>query len=112
MADHDVDDRASREASKRTLLRDVERALLDALSESPEMHRVLDRLQRAGWTLRVSLDCRSEPEPAPEPDARPSGRERGRGDQPRFRIDAEDLRFLRSIGIDPTRRRPRRRARG
>ena len=30
---------------------------------------------------------------------------------PVFRIDADDLRFLRSLGIDPTRKRRARRAR-
>jgi len=110
MADHDVDDRAPKEATKRSLLRDVERALLDAVSESPEMHRVLLRLQRAGWTLRLSLDCQKEAQES-EPAGRTSDARRPRRDEPRFRIDAEDLRFLRSIGIDPTRRRPARRVR-
>lgn len=106
MADSDVDARARQEARRRSLMREVERALLDALSESQEMHRVILRLRREGLTLRVSLDC--GPEDAPEASARSSADRRS---EVGFRIDAEDLRFLRSIGIDPTRRRAARQAR-
>lgn len=103
-----MDTRSQIEAKKRTLLSNVERALLDALAESPEVHRSIWRLQRAGFTLRLAIECHeSAPEPgatappAPTPSAHPVA----------FRIDADDLGFLRSIGIDPTRRpRPRRKA--
>lgn len=54
-------------------------------------------------------------------EARNQGRERSRparteralepAREPEFRIDARDLEFLRSIGIDPTRRLKSRRAR-
>jgi len=88
------------EARKRTLLSELERALLEAISESPEVHQALWRLQREGYVLHLALDCEREddadapsrPEPAPQ-----------------FRIDATDLQFLRSIGIDPTRKRRARR---
>lgn len=103
---------------KRTLLADVERALLEALSESPAVHRTLWKLQREGWTLRLHLDCEREAEDDSEVDstaahgiAAPTraARQPKREQDPEFRIDATDLRFLRSIGIDPTRKR---RARG
>ena len=90
-------------ADRQTLLRELERALLDALSESPEVHRQLDRLNAAGLTARLVLDCASEA----------GDREEGarRGPDATFRIDGRDLAFLRSIGIDPTRRlRARRRS--
>ena len=48
VAEKDLDARARMEAKKRNLLRDVERALLDALAESSEVHRTLWRLQREG----------------------------------------------------------------
>jgi hypothetical protein len=114
----DVDARSQLEARKRTLLSNVERALLDALAESPDVHRSIWRLQKAGFTLRLSIECHESngesstaetpasppnalesPHPGPRPSPRPIT----------FRIDADDLGFLRSIGIDPTRRpRPRR----
>jgi hypothetical protein len=91
----------ARDARKRTLLRDLERALLDAIAESPAVHRTLWKLQRAGYTLQLTLDCAREDQAIePEPDA----------PEPTFRIDATDLAFLRSIGIDPTRKRRARRS--
>jgi len=89
------------DAKKRSLLRDLERALLDAIAESPEVHRRLWKLQREGYTLQLSLDCAREDDSAA---AAP------RAPEPGFRIDAEDLAFLRSIGIDPTRKRRTRRS--
>jgi len=108
MADNEVDSRARLEARRRSLLRDVERALLGALSESADMHRAILRLQREGLTLQVSLDCSGD---AAAPAGLPGRPASGPRSEPAFRIDAEDLRFLRSIGIDPTRRRPGRRPR-
>lgn len=81
---------------RRALLRDLERALLDAIAESPEVHRTLSRLDREGFTLQVMLDCQPKESTEPLPD-------------PVFRIDSSDLSFLRSVGIDPTRRTRRRR---
>jgi hypothetical protein len=106
MADSDVHARARQEARRRSLMREVERALVDALSESREMHQVLLRLNREGLTLRLSIDCDSDDDSTA---STPTTNER-RADAG-FRIDAEDLRFLRSIGIDPTRRRRSRQAR-
>jgi hypothetical protein len=109
-----VNARARNEAKKRTLLADVERALLEALAESAEMHKVLYRLQRAGWALELHLDCHraNEPEDA-EAVSKPrrprrAATERSATPEPAFVIDSGDLRFLRSIGIDPTRKRRRR----
>jgi hypothetical protein len=105
-SDADVDTRSQLEARKRTLLSNVERALLDALAESPDVHRSIWRLQKAGFTLRLSIECHEAHEAKTEKPAEPAP-----ATSATFRIDAEDLGFLRSIGIDPTRRtRPRRRA--
>lgn len=121
----DVDARARSEAEKRSLLADIERALLEAISDSREVQAGLRRLRRAGWLLELQLGCRRDTpvEPAPEPAApaarhpaagrrraaAPSGSAAPSAEAPAFRMDAGDLRFLRSIGIDPTRRRPARR---
>jgi len=102
----DVDTRSQLEARKRTLLSNVERALLDALAESPEVHRSIWRLQRAGFMLRLSIECH-EAHAAESSDTKPEVTTAPASAA--FRIDADDLGFLRSIGIDPTRRpRPRR----
>lgn len=78
---------------RRSLLRDLERALLDAIAESPEVHRTLTRMHREGFTLQVLLECQ------------PAGVAPLPAGEPTFRIDSQDLAFLRSVGIDPTRKR-------
>ena len=94
----------------RVLLRDLSRALFEAISDSHDVHRSLRQLRNEGYRLQLLVDCKPTPaSPAPataavEPEAaRPLP-------EPAFRIDGEDLSFLRSIGIDPTRRRRRRSA--
>ena len=81
-----------------SLLREVSRALLDAISESATLNGSLRRLHEEGYTLHLLLDCKR------------SGEEEAPATPPvdaEFRIDANDLAFLRSVGIDPTRRRRR-----
>lgn len=95
--------RVPSDAARRTLLRELERALLDALAESPEVHRQLDRLRAAGLSARLVLDCENGGEGSESTSRRDADTS--------FRIDGRDLAFLRSIGIDPTRRlRSRRRS--
>lgn len=77
--------------------------MLEAISESPEVHHALWRLQREGYVLHLALDCEREDEGDAEGPARAEP-------APQFKIDARDLKFLRSIGIDPTRKRRARRA--
>jgi hypothetical protein len=107
-----LDTRSQLEAKKRSLLSSLERALLDALAESPEVHRSIWRLQRAGFTLQFAIECREAGADGAEPRAEAGAAPIGEAARPgTFRIDAGDLRFLRSIGIDPTRRtRAKRRA--
>jgi hypothetical protein len=81
------------------LLRDLERALLEALSESADVHRTLERMHSEGYTLQLYLDCRPEGEAASSPPV-----ERRSAGEPVFRINSEDLTMLRSLGIDPTRK--------
>ncbi len=95
-----MDGRTNLEARRRGLLREVEQALLEALSESHDIHVALWNLQRAGYSLRLSVECvQREEKGATSAPGQPRIRDAA------FRIDAEDLRFLRSIGIDPTRKR-------
>ena len=64
----------------------------------------MGRIRDEGWSVYLVVD-RKQPDETPEAfelDARPP---RAR---PAFRIHAGDLSFLRSIGIDPTRRTRRR----
>lgn len=88
---------------RRTFMRELERALLEAISESAEVHRTLHRMHREGYTLQLFLDCQpameTDPAAAQEP-AKPGARTL----EPAFRINSDDLTLLRALGIDPTRK--------
>lgn len=86
-------------------LRDLGRAVFEAISESPDVSQALSQIRAHGYSLSMQLNCKKETEPSDDetpPKALPAA-------EPVFRIDGQDLTFLRSIGIDPTRRMRRRR---
>lgn len=83
-----------------TLLRDLERALLEALSDSVDVHRSLERMHGEGYTLALYLDC----QPEGVASSPPVGAARKAGREPVFRINSDDLAMLRALGIDPTRK--------
>lgn len=89
----------------RQMLRDLGRALSEAMSESSDVNQALRRIHDEGYSLFIFLDRRSAGEDDEEVTARversASARRHG---EPVFRIHGGDLSFLRSIGIDPTRR--------
>ena len=87
----------------RAMLRAFGRALTTAISESPQACASLERLRAEGYRLHVSVDFPTSdttPEAAPPPPPT-------RAADPIFRINRHDLAFLRSCGIDPTRRKLR-----
>lgn len=110
------------------MLRDLGRALSQAMSESSDVNQALRRIHEEGYGLIILLDRRSDrasdraegegpraeraiPAPASPRKSLPGAVRGPTGAPPGFRIDGADLAFLRSIGIDPTRRvhgRPRR----
>jgi hypothetical protein len=92
-------------------------ALVEAISDSSEINESLRELQKAGYSLYLVVDCkrgatkRRRAEPSRSAAAQ-NGAEaaNGRPGDPVFRIDGNDLLFLRSIGIDPTRKSRARRS--
>lgn len=90
--------------------------LSEAISESAALGETLDAVRQAGYAVYLLLDCK------PQGEENASGREESRQDRASlqgapdpgtvvagasdvaFRIDSRDLAFLRSLGIDPTRR--------
>jgi hypothetical protein len=92
------------------MLRDLRRALSDAISESSEVSRTLRRIREEGYSLYLLVDCKRESDLSGEPLAIGASvsSSSGSGD-PAFQINMQDLSFLKSIGIDPTRRLRRRR---
>lgn len=72
------------------------------MAESAEVHDRLESIRREGYTLNLFLDCKRSSDDDTDADKTPSA---GRPlPPPTFRINGRDLAFLRSVGIDPTRR--------
>jgi hypothetical protein len=89
------------------MLRELRRALSEAISESSEVSRTLRKIREEGYSLYLLVDCKREREA--DDDSFPLAAPRTSGREPAFQINGNDLSFLRSIGIDPTRRLRRRR---
>ena len=83
------------------LLEDLTRSLCEAIAESPEVHERLESIRREGYTLNLFLDCK--PFESDEDAETEEGTKRPLPAPP-FRINGRDLAFLRSVGIDPTRK--------
>ena len=90
------------------MLRDLRRALSDAISESTEVSRSLRKIREEGYSLYLLVDCKRDGS-GEESLALSSPRAAVRAADPAFQINGRDLSFLRAIGIDPTRRLRRRR---
>jgi hypothetical protein len=91
--------------------------LIEAISDSSEINDSLRELQKAGYSLYLVVDCRrgagkKRRSESARSSSAPAAAEVGtiRSSDPTFRIDGNDLLFLRSIGIDPTRKSRARRA--
>ncbi len=72
------------------------------MAESPEVHDRLESIRREGYTLNLFLDCKRSDDDDSGVDK--SSSTRRPLPPPAFRINGRDLAFLRSLGIDPTRR--------
>ena len=68
----------------------------------PSMRDTLRRIESEGYSLHLVLDCKRDGEAQT-----PAVPRAAAGGEPVFRINGDDLFFLRSCGIDPTRRRRR-----
>jgi hypothetical protein len=87
------------------MLRDFGRALSEAISESSAASEKLREIRDRGYSLYLLLDgARAERLPAPAPPPAAAAPRATPPAEPQFRINGEDLSFLRSVGIDPTRR--------
>ncbi|MDH3403485.1 MAG: hypothetical protein OES32_06550 [Acidobacteriota bacterium] len=82
-------------------------AVSQALAGSREVDEAMRRIRQQGWSLYLVVDRKSGGEAL---EAYEIADEEPALAEASFRIDSHDLSFLRSIGIDPTRRTRRRRA--
>ncbi|HSN68360.1 MAG TPA: hypothetical protein VLV48_03890 [Thermoanaerobaculia bacterium] len=92
------------------LLKELGDAINESISESTDVNDRIQRIRDEGYNLYVVLDATiglnkdDEPEEsAAEPERSVAIAKSARSDV-QFRIDISDLGFLRSIGIDPTRK--------
>src|SRR6185369_322826 len=90
------------------MLSEFRKALYEAISDSTDVHRTWRQLRDEGYSLYLLVDCKKQEEKERE---RELPAERGKLPQgvqeAVFQINGQDLSFLKSIGIDPTRRRRR-----
>ncbi len=101
------------DAKLRAMLKELGDAINDSVSESDRVHETIEKLREHGYRLFLNLDARigiereedfaEDEDPGLEPSLGSASAE--------FRIDFRDLRFLKSVGIDPTRKVRTRRAR-
>ena len=86
------------------MLSEFRKALYEAISDSTDVHRTWRQLREEGYSLYLLVDCKKQ-------DGQEAFPERGKlplpPQEPVFQINGTDLSFLKSIGIDPTRRRRR-----
>ena len=93
----------------RATLRELGKALNEAVSSSAGVREILQRLRDEGHEpylvldATVALDRRGRSARAALPSIRRGGRGRREDNEAAFEIDVKDLHFLRSLGIDPTR---------
>ena len=91
-----------------SMLSEFRKALYEAISDSNDVHRTWRQLREEGYSLYLLVDCKRQE--ALEVSAAAAAGERGKAPlppDPVFQINGTDLSFLKSIGIDPTRRRRR-----
>ncbi|MFN2385010.1 MAG: hypothetical protein ABR576_01755 [Thermoanaerobaculia bacterium] len=108
----------------RKMLKDLGQAINESISGSGKVHESIQRIRDEGYNLYMVLDAKVGVNrrngsrkrlgaSAAVPEERPARS----GERAEFRINVKDLRFLKSVGIDPTRkvrvrpspvRRPRR----
>ena len=98
----------------REMLKELGQAINESISGSGRVHESIQRIRDEGYNLYMVLDAkvgvnrrpaRSANRRRPAPAA---GNGNGNGatasEQAAFRINIKDLRFLKSVGIDPTRK--------
>ena len=95
----------------RDMLKELGQAINESISGSGRVHDSIQRIRDEGYNLYMVLDAkvgvnrrapragnRRRPAAGNGKDAAPMG------NQAAFRINIKDLRFLKSVGIDPTRK--------
>ncbi|MEZ5332916.1 MAG: hypothetical protein R2991_12905 [Thermoanaerobaculia bacterium] len=88
----------------RQLVHDLRCAVSHALGDSQDVGRVLQTIRQQGWSLYLVVDRKREGAPVETYEVESTQPAAPEAREVAFRIDGDDLSFLRSIGIDPTRK--------
>jgi hypothetical protein len=96
----------------REMLKELGQAINESISGSGRVHDSIQRIRDEGYNLYMVLDAKvgvNRSTPRSGSRRRSAGPEAGKagatiGEQAAFRINIKDLRFLKSLGIDPTRK--------
>ena len=102
----------------RQMLKELGQAINESISGSGRVHDSIQRIRDEGYNLYMVLDAKvGVNRRAPRAGSRRRAVAEGNGkddapagNQAAFRINIKDLRFLKSVGIDPTRKVRARRA--
>jgi hypothetical protein len=105
----------------RQMLKELGKAINESISGSGRVHDSIQRIRDEGYNLYMVLDAKvgvnkRESRGGRRRLAASDAQEPAVGERAAFRINVKDLRFLKSVGIDPTRKvrssrgAPRRRA--
>src|SRR4029434_3265679 len=96
----------------REMLKELGQAINESISGSGRVHDSIQRIREEGYNLYMVLDAKvgvnrrdgrsSRREADSDTDSESEALETS-GNRATFRINVKDLRFLRSVGIDPTR---------
>src|ERR1700693_2607549 len=96
----------------REMLKELGQAINESISGSGRVHDSIQRIRDEGYNLYMVLDAkvgvnRRAARSGRRRRSSPSAAGKGSvpaGEQAAFRINIKDLRFLKSVGIDPTRK--------
>jgi hypothetical protein len=93
----------------RQMLKELGQAINESISGSGRVHDSIQRIRDEGYNLYMVLDAkvgvnRRESRSARARSAASRVQESAVGERAAFRINVKDLRFLKSVGIDPTRK--------
>lgn len=86
------------------MLKELGDAINDSVSESDRVHETIEKLRDHGYRLFLNLDARIGIEKDEAFSADSDGLAEEEVPPASFRIDFRDLRLLKSLGIDPTRK--------
>jgi hypothetical protein len=91
------------------MLKELGQAINESISGSGRVHDSIQRIRDEGYNLYMVLDAkvgvnRHESRSARARSTASRVQESAVGERAAFRINVKDLRFLKSVGIDPTRK--------